>query len=84
MTIDPQGTVSSRSTVLIDTSSTSSNNPLDAPQGMPASVPADQLYFWTEEWQADEARAADDIAAGRVRWFASAGDAIKYLLSVQR
>jgi hypothetical protein len=33
------------------------------------SIPADQAWFWTEEWQAGERRATEDIKAGRVRRF---------------
>jgi bifunctional DNA-binding transcriptional regulator/antitoxin component of YhaV-PrlF toxin-antitoxin module len=35
-------------------------------------VPADQAWFWTERWQAMEAEADADIAAGRVTTFESA------------
>lgn len=37
-------------------------------------VPADQQWFWTERWQAMEREADEDIAAGRVAQFDSAGD----------
>lgn len=36
-----------------------------------ASIPASQMYFWTDRWQKGEVRAADDIAAGRTRAFKS-------------
>ena len=39
----------------------------------------DQAYFWTEEWQKGEREADEDIAAGRVRHFDSADDAIEFL-----
>ena len=29
-------------------------------------IPKDQLWYWTEEWQAKEREADEDIAAGRV------------------
>jgi hypothetical protein len=38
-------------------------------------VPADQAWFWTERWQAMEAEADADVAAGRVTRHAS-GDAL--------
>ena len=38
-----------------------------------------QAYFWTEEWQAGEREADEDIAAGRGRHFDSAAEAIEYL-----
>lgn len=33
----------------------------------PRRIPRDQRYFWTEEWQAKEREADEDLAAGRVR-----------------
>ena len=38
-----------------------------------------QAYYWTEEWQAGEREADEDIAAGRVRTFDNPADAIKFL-----
>lgn len=35
-------------------------------------IPADQAWFWREEWQAGEQEASEDIAAGRVERFANA------------
>ena len=32
-------------------------------------IPADQAWFWTEEWQEGERQATEDIKAGRVRRF---------------
>jgi AbrB family looped-hinge helix DNA binding protein len=34
------------------------------------SVPADQRWFWTPEWQAGEREASEDIAAGRTTYHA--------------
>ncbi|KLU59559.1 SpoVT / AbrB like domain protein [Peptococcaceae bacterium CEB3] len=34
-------------------------------------IPADQQWFWTEEWQAAEREAQADIDAGRVKQFDS-------------
>lgn len=31
------------------------------------SIPADQRWFWTSEWQAGEREASADIATGRTR-----------------
>jgi hypothetical protein len=31
----------------------------------PIEIDADQVYFWTEEWQAKERGADEDVAAGR-------------------
>lgn len=35
-------------------------------------IPADQAWFWTEEWQQGEREVDEDIAAGRVKRFDSA------------
>lgn len=37
-------------------------------------VDAAQAWFWTEEWQAGEREASDDIAAGRVTRYGSDDD----------
>lgn len=37
-------------------------------------VPADQAWFWTEEWQAGERQVDEDIDAGRNERFDSAAD----------
>ena len=42
-------------------------------------VDASQAYFWTREWQEEEREADEDETAGRVKKFASAEDAVKYL-----
>jgi len=34
-------------------------------------IPADQVWFWTEEWQAGEREASEHIAAGRTTAFAT-------------
>jgi hypothetical protein len=39
-------------------------------------IPADQSWFWTKEWQEGEKEAEEDIAASRVKSFASAEDLI--------
>jgi hypothetical protein len=60
----------------------SSNIPSDRlPTKMPASIPEDQRYFWTNDWQASEARADADIAAGRTQEFDNFLDLAKELLS---
>lgn len=37
-------------------------------------IPRDQTWFWTQEWQAKEAEAEADKAAGRVERFATDED----------
>jgi len=42
-------------------------------------VDAGQAYFWTEQWQAAEVKADEDIQSGRVKRFSSAAEAVKHL-----
>jgi AbrB family looped-hinge helix DNA binding protein len=42
-------------------------------------IDADQAWFWTEEWQKGEREASEDIARGRVRRSASAGEFLESL-----
>jgi hypothetical protein len=46
---------------------------------LPRHVPADQAWFWTPEWQAKEREADADLAAGRVKTFKNAKQAIQWL-----
>jgi hypothetical protein len=45
-----------------------------------ANVPADQLYFWSPEWQRLERAASHDLATGGYRDFSSVAEAISWLL----
>jgi hypothetical protein len=58
-----------------------SNSPERVPAHMPASVPADQLYYWTGAWREGEVEGLADLAAGRARDFTDPMDAIRYLVS---
>lgn len=42
-------------------------------------IPADQTWFWTEEWQKGEKEAQEDIVAGRVKSFENAKELLKDL-----
>jgi antitoxin MazE len=42
-------------------------------------VDKNQAYFWTKKWQESEKAADEDIKAGRVKTFNSAGELIKDL-----
>ena len=42
-------------------------------------IDADQAWFWTEEWQKGEREASEDIARGRARRSASAGEFLESL-----
>lgn len=43
------------------------------------SVPKDQAWFWSEEWQKEEMEAEEDIKAGRVKSFDNIEDLLKSL-----
>ena len=45
----------------------------------PRSVPKDQAWFWTPEWQAMEREADEDVAHGRVTTFQTMDDALRAL-----
>jgi hypothetical protein len=51
------------------------------PRKRPRNIPADQLWFWTPEWQAKEREADADLAAGRYKTFKTAAEAIASLKS---
>jgi AbrB family looped-hinge helix DNA binding protein len=42
-------------------------------------VPTEQAWFWTEEWQAKEREADDDLATGHVTTFDTAEDLLTHL-----
>lgn len=44
-----------------------------------STIPKDQLWFWTQEWQEGELEADQDIQHGRVHRFTNIEDAIKFL-----
>ena len=47
-------------------------------------VPADQAWYWTEDWQAAERDAREDYAAGRYKTFENPADFVKDLMSGNR
>jgi len=44
-------------------------------------IPADQAWFWTEEWQEGERKAEADIKEGRVKRFHTGDESLGYLRS---
>ena len=50
------------------------------PHRMPLVVSRDDLYFWTASWQDSEARAEEDLAAGRYVEFESPAAAVRCLI----
>lgn len=55
--------------------------PAEAPEGIPASVPSDQLYYWTHKWQADQAESEEQLREGNSRVFESGAEAVRWLLA---
>jgi len=49
-----------------------------------ALIPKDQQWYWTEEWQAAEREADEDIKEGRYTSFDNPIEAIKYLKGGKR
>jgi hypothetical protein len=58
-----------------------SNRNTDALRQVPMFIPADQAYYWSSQWQRDEAESLADLRAGRARTFDDPQDAIRHLLS---
>jgi len=48
---------------------------------VPLFIPADQVYYWSSQWQRDEAESLSDLKAGRAQTFSDPQDAIRHLLS---
>ena len=48
---------------------------------VPLFVPRDQAYYWTAQWQRDEAEAVREIGEGQGRRFTSGAAAAEWLLS---
>jgi AbrB family looped-hinge helix DNA binding protein len=42
-------------------------------------IPADQMWFWSEKWQAMEREADEDLAAGRYKEFESGEEFLAHL-----
>ncbi|MTT32218.1 AbrB/MazE/SpoVT family DNA-binding domain-containing protein [Terrilactibacillus sp. BCM23-1] len=42
-------------------------------------IPANQRWFWSDEWQKEEREAEEDIKAGRVKSFDNIDEAINWL-----
>jgi len=53
---------------------------IERPRHIPLSIPAAQLYYWSRTWQEGEARALEDLNAGRSRVFNDPRELARYLL----
>jgi hypothetical protein len=58
-----------------------SNCKMRVPRRMPLFIPAEQAYYWSSQWQRDEAASLADLKAGKARTFDDPQDAIRHLLS---
>lgn len=47
---------------------------------VPISIPETELYYWTRQWQTDEAQAVAEIENGLGQRFENSTDAIRWLL----
>lgn len=70
----------SRFLVLSEFHAFGSPTPPRVSRQVPPATSAGQAYFWTRKWQAREAAAAADLAAGRFREFDDPDDAVRHLL----
>ncbi len=52
-----------------------------ATREVPLFIPADQAYYWSAQWQRDEAESLANLKAGNARTFNDPKDAIRHLLS---
>lgn len=63
--------------------STASTDPARVPRSMPASIPADQAYYWSHVWQEDVREAMAALEAGEYEQFDSddPNDVVRWFLS---
>lgn len=50
-------------------------------RNVPMFIPADQAYYWSSQWQRDEAETLANLKAGNYETFDDPSDAIRYLLA---
>jgi len=50
-----------------------------AAESVPPSIPRDQLYYWSHQWQDDEAESLRELEEGQGREFGSAAEALRWL-----
>lgn len=61
-------------------SAVSSNRESTARRQVPWFIPVNQVYFWSSQWQRDEAESLANLKAGRSKTFDDPTDAVRYLL----
>ena len=68
------------SSLMLRTYATASSG-RQTPRRVPLFVPRDQAYYWTTQWQRDEAEALREIAEGKARRFSSGAAAAEWLVA---
>ena len=82
MTFDIQRTAAATNTSAVRVhAAPGSNISHPVAHDMPVSIPIDELYYWTEAWQVGENATRSAFARGEGQTFATARDAIRYLLA---
>jgi len=76
----PTGEGEARTDVRADPLSQSST-PEPRPRLVPLFIPRDEAYYWTREWQHDEAEALRELERGEGRVFRDPKDAVRWLRS---
>jgi hypothetical protein len=71
----------SSATPALQPSKVATNQGSVAGRAVPLFIPADQAYFWSAQWQRDEAESLANLKAGNARTFHDPMDAIRHLLS---
>lgn len=77
---EPTGEGEARTDVRADSPSRSSA-PETAPRRVPLFVTRNEAYYWTREWQHDEAEALRELERGEGRVFHDPKDAVRWLRS---
>ena len=76
----PTGEGETRTHVRADSPSQSST-PEPRPRRVPLFVPRREAYYWTREWQDDEAEALKELERGEGRVFDDPKEAVRWLRS---
>jgi hypothetical protein len=73
---------SGKSNVEVDVHSESASVPArERPYRVPLFIPRHQAYYWTREWQEDEAKALEELERGEGVIFHNPDEAVRWLMS---
>jgi hypothetical protein len=81
VTIDPRQNAERQAETMIAAYPATSASSKKRELRVPLFISKGQAYYWTREWQAGEAEALAEIAAGRVHRFPSGSAAAAWLLA---